>query len=67
MYSGNYLFRTGNSLYVVNTETKTVTGGCFGGEVAPYEKLISSLKGGPLVIALGPERILRTSEIVSYS
>lgn len=67
MNNGNYLFRTRNSLYVVNTETKTVTGGCFGREVAPYEKLISSLKGGPLEIALGPGRILRTSKIVSYS
>ena len=67
MYSGNCLFRTGNSLYVVNTEKRTVTGGCFGSEVTPYEKLVSSLIGDPLVIEMVDERILKTSKIVSYS
>ena len=67
MYSGNYLFRTGNSLYVVNTQKKTVTGGGFGSEVKPYEKLVSSLKGGPLVIEMSDKKILSTSTIVSYS
>ena len=67
MYSGNYLFRTGHSLYVVDTEKKTVTGGGFGSEVKPYEKLISSLKGGPLVIEMSDKRVLSTTTIISYS
>ena len=66
MYSGNYLFRTGNSLYVVNTEKKTVTGGCFGSEVKPYVKLVSGMMGDPLVIEMADDKVLKTSRIVSY-
>jgi len=68
MYSGNYRFRTrSNALYIVNVEKKTVTGGIYQATVKNYEKIESSLQGGPLVIQMIDGTKLQTSPIVSYS
>jgi len=58
-------FRTKNSVYYVNEQNKTITGGIFKDRVLPYTQLIAII-GFKAQITLNDGSYFETSQVKSY-
>lgn len=59
------VFRTNNSIYVVDLQNKVISGGIFGDRSYNYVNL-SAMIGAKAIIELADGRIVTTSKVVAY-